>query len=66
MINGSSGIELETGVVWYPDQDLEEFEGQTVQVTIERIGEAPGATRIGFLPAAKPERKKKRKARRKR
>lgn len=60
MIKGAAGIELETGVVWYPDQDLEEYEGEVVKVTIERLGPESGRHRIGFVAPAQPERKRRR------
>ncbi len=65
MIKGAAGLKLETGVVWYPDQDLEEFEGDVVKVTIEKIRSGAGSGRIGFATTPVPENKKRKRKRRK-
>lgn len=59
VINGAAGIKLDTGVIWYPDQDLEDMEGETVRVTIDRL-KPRGCRVIGFqVPPVKTKRRRR-------
>ena len=42
------GLRLPEGTIWYPDQDIGDYVGEDVQVTIERMGPARTARAIGF------------------
>ena len=58
VIKGSAGVEIDRGVVWYPDQDLEDFEGETVKVTIKRVGPPAEPRVMGFQVPAKRRRRR--------
>jgi len=47
VIGGAVGLRMPNNTMWYPNMDLEAFEGDKVRVTIERLSSGIKKT-VGF------------------
>ena len=47
VINGSAGVRINGGMVWYVEQDLDDLEGEIVKVQITCLGK-PKDQQVGF------------------
>lgn len=47
VIGGAVGLRMPNNTMWYPNMDLEDFEGDKVRVTIERLSSGIKKT-VGF------------------